>query len=98
MSKIDLHAVADGLPAAWSSRIVGRAAGANLKVVRMDGAAFPEEVHDFDEALLVMSGRMNLHVAGALVQVNAGEVFIVPAGVPHAVDSGSDGVLVIVDA
>ena len=32
-----------------------------------------------------------------VTEVNAGEVFIVPAGVPHAVAPGSHGTLVIID-
>lgn len=98
MSKIDLKAVAASLPQAWRSRIVGRPGGANLKVLRMDSVAYPEEVHAFDEALLVLDGRMNLHIQGHTTGVAAGEVFIVPAGVPHAVAPDSFGTLLIIDA
>jgi quercetin dioxygenase-like cupin family protein len=100
MGKIDLLAVASTLPAAWRSRVVGLAAGANVKVVkvlRMDGSEYPDEDHSFDEALLVVEGQMNLRLNSELVQVAAGEVYIVPAGVPHAVASGSHGTLVIID-
>ncbi|MBF9267189.1 cupin domain-containing protein [Paracidovorax cattleyae] len=95
--KIDLLAQARDLPAAWRSRVVGRAANANGKIVRMDDAAYPDEIHDFDEALLVLEGRMNLYLQGRRIEVGAGEVFIVPAGVPHAVAPGSHGTLVIID-
>ncbi|AVS60353.1 cupin [Paracidovorax avenae] len=95
--KIDLLAQARDLPAAWRSRVVGRAADANFKIVRMDDAAYPDEIHDFDEALLVLEGQMNLDLQGRCIEVCAGEVFIVPAGVPHAVAPGSHGTLVIID-
>ena len=36
MTKISLPALADQLPRAWNSTVVGQAAGANLKVLRMD--------------------------------------------------------------
>jgi len=97
MSKIPLAAIADQLPRAWNSTVVGRAAGANLKVLRMDDAAYPDESHDFDEALLVLYGCMRLALQGQVTEVHAGEVFIVPAGVPHAVAPGSHGTLVIID-
>jgi mannose-6-phosphate isomerase-like protein (cupin superfamily) len=87
----------DGFPARGSPARVGRLAGANFKVVRMDGRAYPEESHAFDEALLVLEGRMNLTFADQLVAVRSGEVYIVPAGVPHAVAEGSHGTLVIID-
>ena len=51
MTKIKLSTIADQLPRAWNSMVVGQAAGANLKVLRMDAAAYPDESHDFDEAL-----------------------------------------------
>jgi quercetin dioxygenase-like cupin family protein len=63
----------------------------------MDGAAYASEVHEFDEALLVISGVMKLEVSGAVLSVEAGELVIVPAGQPHAVAPGSHGCLVIVD-
>jgi quercetin dioxygenase-like cupin family protein len=94
----DLVALASSLPAAWRSTVVGRAAGANLKVVRMDGQAYPDESHPFDEALLVVKGHMNLRVGTEDIRVSAGEVYIVPAGIPHAVAEGSHGTLVIIDS
>lgn len=97
MNKINLPQLAEHLPTAWHSSVLGRAAGANIKVLRMDGTAYPSEVHDFDEALLVISGVMKLEVAGAVISVEAGELVIVPAGQTHAVAPGSYGSLVIVD-
>ena len=97
MSKIALAALAHQLPHAWHSTVVGRAAGAHVKVLRMDAAAYPDETHDFDEALLVLDGCMRLALQGQDTEVHAGEVFIVPAGVPHAVAPGSHGTLVIID-
>lgn len=98
MSKIDLKSFAASLPQAWHSSTVGRPGGANLKVVRMDNSPYTEEVHAFDEALLVLDGQMNLQIHGHTTCVSGGEVFIVPAGVPHAVAPGSSGTLIIVDA
>ena len=97
MSKTNLQELARTLPAAWCSKLVGRAGGANFKVVRMDAAAYPEEVHDFDEALLVLEGKMTLQLDNETVVVGSGEVFIVPAGRAHSVAPGSYGTLVIVD-
>ena len=94
----NLLALASSLPEAWQSRIVGRPAGANFKVVRMDGQPYPNESHPFDEALLVLEGQMNLQFGNAVTCVAAGEVYIVPAGVPHAVAEGSYGTLVIIDS
>ena len=63
----------------------------------MDELAYPDETHDFDEALLVLEGQMNLQIHGQLIAVKQGEVYLVPAGVAHAVAPGSHGTLVIID-
>ncbi|MDR7152185.1 quercetin dioxygenase-like cupin family protein [Hydrogenophaga palleronii] len=97
VSIVNLIEASHALPAAWRSSLVGQAAGANIKVLRMDATTYPNESHDFDEALLVLDGQMNLCIQGKQVEVSAGEVFIVPAGVPHAVAAGSHGTLVIID-
>jgi mannose-6-phosphate isomerase-like protein (cupin superfamily) len=96
-SHTNLINLASSLPDAWRSQIVGNAAGANFKVVRMDGRAYPNELHSFNEALLVLEGQMNLQFSEEMVIVQSGEVYIVPAGVPHAVAQGSHGTLVIID-
>lgn len=63
----------------------------------MDDRAYPNETHEFDEALLVLDGQMNLEIGNQVLAVHRGEVFIVPAGQPHAVAAGSHGTLVIID-
>jgi quercetin dioxygenase-like cupin family protein len=63
----------------------------------MDGGSYAAETHPFNEALLVLEGVMNLEVQGQVTQVEAGEVYLVPAGLPHAVAPGSRGTLVIID-
>ena len=40
---------------------------------------------------------MLLDIGGDLVRVGPGELYVVPAGVPHAVAPGSHGTLVILD-
>lgn len=97
MSLFDLPTIADGLPAAWRSTVLGKVGASNIKLLRMDQMPYGEEVHDYDEALLVVSGQMMLEVAGQALCVEAGQMYMAEAGVPHAVLSGSQGVLVIVD-
>lgn len=96
MTHVDLIGAAALLPQAWKSTVLGRASGANFKVLRMDASEYTEEIHDYPEALLVIDGHMNLKVHGEPVRVTAGEVFIVPAGVLHGVAVGSTGTLVVV--
>ena len=72
--------------------------GANIKLLRMDGAPYPDESHDHPEGLLVVDGQLNLTVGSEAITVRAGEIYVVPVGVAHAVAPGSTGTLVIFDA
>ncbi|MFD7662887.1 cupin domain-containing protein [Streptomyces sp. NPDC059788] len=95
MSLIDVRATAAGLLAAWSSRSLGRVGAACVKVLRMDELAGEEEAHGAVEALFVLDGRLELAVGGVAVSVRQGEMYLVPAGVTHAVRAGSHGTLMI---
>lgn len=97
MLPIALLDTARDLPEAWRSRVLARIGGAQLKLVRMDGAAYPEESHDFDEGLLVLDGEMMLRMNESMMCVRAGELCVVPAGVAHSVEPGSHGTLLILD-
>jgi quercetin dioxygenase-like cupin family protein len=97
MSKTNLRTLSETLPGTWRSKIIGRAAGANVKVLRMDEVASGEEPHAYDEGLLVLDGELKLGIGSEVITVSAGEIFIVPANTPHAVAAGSHGTLVIID-
>ena len=82
---------------AWHSAVLTEIAGAKLKVLRMDGSASPAETHSYPEALLVIEGQLKLSLAEQTLCVLAGQLFVVPAGIAHAVAVGSHGTLVIID-
>lgn len=98
MSVTDLPRVARQLEQAWRSTRVGGVGGANLKITRMDAQAYPSETHDYAEGLLVLDGELHLELDGAPLVVRAGDLCVVPAGVPHAVSAGSHGTLLIIDS
>lgn len=97
MNLINLESAAAHLDT-WKSIVLARVAGANVKVMRMDGSPYPDETHDYPEGLLVIDGQLNLTVGPDAIAVRAGEMYVVPVGVPHAVAAGSSGILVIFDA
>jgi quercetin dioxygenase-like cupin family protein len=98
MALIRVSEAAGALPQAWTSTVLARFGDANLKVLRMDASAYPDERHDYPEGLLVLDGQMLLRIGGEVIRVGPGELYVVPAGMPHAVAAGSHGTLVILDA
>lgn len=97
MALFHLTDIASALPHSWQSKIVARPGGCNIKIVRMDAQSYPNDTHDYDEALIVIDGKMILSVESERVEVAAGEMYLARAGVPHAVLEGSHGTLMIVD-
>ena len=97
MSLYDLRTEAHALPEAWHSHVLGRIGPANLKVVRIDERSVAEEVHEYDEGLLVINGQLELSVKGEKITVSSGQLYVAKAGIPHTVDTGSFGILVIID-
>jgi quercetin dioxygenase-like cupin family protein len=97
MDLVDLK-LAASQSAAWKSFVLAKVGGANIKVMRMDGTPYPDESHDYPEGLLVVDGHLHLTIGPDAITICAGEIFIVPMGVAHAVAPGSTGTLVIFDA
>ena len=97
MGFVDLKSRVEDL-SAWSSIVLSQVAGANIKVLKMDAAPYPEEIHNFPESLLVLEGHLKLIVEQEPITLSAGQMYTVPEGVPHAVAQGSSGTLVIFDA
>ena len=94
----DLAQQAAQLEQAWPSKRLARVGDTSLKLARMDAQAHPDETHVRAEGLLVLDGELHLDVAGEAVTVTAGQLYMVPAGVSHAVRPGSHGTLLIIDA
>ena len=97
MKSHHLAELAGQLPGAWSSRVLAQFGDARLKVLRMDDAAYPEESHDHAEGLLVIEGELRLRLDGQMLHIGTGELCIVPPGMPHSVEQGSRGTLLILD-
>lgn len=97
MNPVNLLQQAEALPH-WRSAIVARIGGANVKIERMNAEGQPAETHaDFQEALLVLQGNLELECAGRPVSIREGEMFVVPMNTPHQVLPGSGGVVLIVN-
>ncbi len=97
MPLLDFADIAGQLPATWKSTCLGQVGPARVKVLRMDEQAYAEETHDYNEGLLVISGCLRLSIDGSEIRVEAGQMYLVQAGVAHAVLPGSQGTLVIID-
>ena len=87
MDKVNLAGKLALLDAHWDPRVVARANGQDLMVVKFEGA-FPFHVHEeADDVFLVLDGRIEIDLeepSGVRsVVLGPGELMVVPAGVRH---------------
>lgn len=48
------------------------------------GAAFPEHQHPHEQTVVVLSGELELTVAGATTRLRPGTAFVIPPDAPHS--------------
>ncbi len=66
----------------WSPKVVGEVDDSYLKVAKVKGE-FTWHDHEEDELFMVLDGRLKIEMEGQTIQLQAGEVYVVPKGVKH---------------
>jgi mannose-6-phosphate isomerase-like protein (cupin superfamily) len=67
----------------WAPRTVGRFEGYELRIAKVKGE-FTWHRHDLtDEFFYVVSGRLTIRLRDQKIELNAGELYVVPRGVEH---------------
>jgi mannose-6-phosphate isomerase-like protein (cupin superfamily) len=67
----------------WSPKIVAALDDYEVKVVKLHGDFTWHDHKDTDEFFLVISGQMTIEMRDRSVELQAGELFVVPKGVEH---------------
>ena len=84
MSKVTLpKQVAAGLSELWSPRVIAEVDDAYIKVAKIHGSLAWHSHENEDELFLVLKGELRIEMESGSVQLNEGEMFVVPKGVPH---------------
>jgi mannose-6-phosphate isomerase-like protein (cupin superfamily) len=81
--KINLADKLAQFTAHWQPRIVGELNGQHVKLVKFQGPFVWHSHEREDELFLVVRGRFRMELRDGDVELEAGELFIVPAGVEH---------------
>jgi mannose-6-phosphate isomerase-like protein (cupin superfamily) len=80
---VHLPAAAAGLTGFWSQRVIGEANGTLLKVAKGIGETRWHHHGDQDETFLVLRGRLRVQLRDRDVDLEPGDLFVVPKGVEH---------------
>jgi mannose-6-phosphate isomerase-like protein (cupin superfamily) len=77
------RAIATTLDELWSPRIVAELDDTYVKVAKVHGSLAWHSHDNEDELFYVLKGRLRIEMESGSVDLNEGELFVVPKGVRH---------------
>ena len=80
---VSLHAGFKAVTQPWSPAIGGQINDMHLKLVKLEGEFVWHHHDDEDECFIVMSGRLRMRFRDGDVDLEPGELIVVPKGVEH---------------
>jgi mannose-6-phosphate isomerase-like protein (cupin superfamily) len=67
----------------WQPKVVAEMNDYQFKVVKLEGDFIWHDHPDTDETFIVLDGALRIDFRDGCVNLEAGEMFVVPKGVPH---------------
>ena len=67
----------------WSPKIVAEVNDSYIKLAKFKGEFVWHNHTDEDELFLIVRGRLRMQLEGDEVELNAGDIYVVPKGVMH---------------
>jgi mannose-6-phosphate isomerase-like protein (cupin superfamily) len=83
MQKVNLAEKFAGFSEHWKPKIVGELNGQQVKLVKFAGEFVWHHHEREDELFLVVNGRFRMELRDRTIELEAGEMLIVPRGVEH---------------
>lgn len=77
------EAIAAALPDLWSPRVIGEVDDAYVKVARIKGTLAWHSHDAEDELFYVLRGSLRIELEDDAVELQAGQMWVVPRGVRH---------------
>lgn len=82
-SVISPKAVAVALTELWSPRVIAEVDEAYIKVAKVHGSLAWHSHDNEDELFLVLKGHLRIEMEAGSVELDEGEMFVVPKGIRH---------------
>ena len=83
MEKINLKEKLSKFSDHWSPKIIAEMNDYQFKLVKIKGDFVWHNHADTDEAFIVVEGKMKIEFENETVELNEGEMYVVPKGVEH---------------
>ena len=81
----------------WSPKIIARMNDYHFKLVKLQGDFVWHRHADTDEVFIVFEGEMRIDFRDGKVEMNTGEMFVVPKGIEHKPFSEKGCVVMLVE-
>ena len=83
MEKINLKEKLSMFSEHWSPKIVAEMNDYHIKLVKIKGDFVWHNHDDTDETFIVIEGKMKFEFEDKTIELNEGEMYVVPKGVNH---------------
>ena len=67
----------------WSPKVIAEMNDYQFKLVKLEGEFDWHDHSDTDEVFIVIEGSMKIEMEDKVIELNAGEMYVVPKGVTH---------------
>ena len=81
----------------WSPKVVAEMNDYQFKLVRLEGDFIWHDHQDTDETFIVLEGKLLIDFQGGIVELDAGQMLVIPRGVPHRPRASSEAKVLIVE-
>jgi mannose-6-phosphate isomerase-like protein (cupin superfamily) len=81
----------------WSPKIIAQMNDYRFKLAKIQGKFIWHSHSETDEVFLVLQGRMAIHFREGGVELNSGELFVVPKGREHKPSAGEECHIMLVE-
>ena len=81
----------------WSPKVIAELNDYQFKIVKIQGEFVWHNHPDTDEVFIVIEGSMNIEFENETVQLNEGEMLVVPKGVEHKPYADSECKVMLVE-
>ncbi len=83
MQKIDLKQALSSFDEYWSPRIVAQLNGQDVRLAKLSGEFIWHAHDEAEELFLVIEGHLSIELRDGVVELDPGQLFVVPRGVEH---------------
>ena len=85
------------LDGAYKPAIVGYPNDYKLQVVKIEGPFVWHRHDDTDDFFLVVHGHLTIHLRDRDIELDEGELFVVPRGVEHCPDAAEETLVLLIE-